>query len=126
MPKNQHEMSGARWWLKGSDGVDPSGAQPISFCQVGAQSLQREKLDLVLLELLKGSHHMCSGYRLRLSRVLHPPLNQLLYKLLRGVHSEKECQEEADQQACAEGDPKHLVLAQTKALSDPLDVRLVP
>ena len=37
-----------------------------------------------------------------------------------------ECQEEADQQALNEGDPEHLVLAQTKPLPDPLDVGLVP
>ena len=38
----------------------------------------------------------------------------------------QKCQEEADQQTFAEGDPQHLVLAQTKALSDPLDIGLVP
>ena len=38
----------------------------------------------------------------------------------------QECQEVADQQTFAEGDPQHLVLAQTKALSYPLDVRLMP
>ena len=38
----------------------------------------------------------------------------------------QECQYVADQQAFAKGDPEHLVLAQTKALSDPLDVRLMP
>ena len=37
-----------------------------------------------------------------------------------------ECKEVADQQTFAEGDPEHLVLAQAKALSDPLDVRLLP
>ena len=38
----------------------------------------------------------------------------------------QECQQVADQQTFAEGDPQHLVLAQTKALSDPLDVCLMP
>ena len=38
----------------------------------------------------------------------------------------QECQDVADQQTFTEGDPQHLVLAQTKALSDPLDVRLMP
>ena len=38
----------------------------------------------------------------------------------------EECQDVADQQAFAKGDPEHLVFAQTKALSDPLDVRLMP
>ena len=37
-----------------------------------------------------------------------------------------ECQDEADQKSFAEGDPQHLVIAQTKALSDPLVVRLMP
>ena len=37
----------------------------------------------------------------------------------------QECQYVADQQAFAKGDPEHLVLAQTKALTDPLDVRLM-
>ena len=39
------------------------------------------------IELLEGSHHVCSGYRLRLTSVLHPSLYKLLYKLLGGVHS---------------------------------------
>ena len=38
----------------------------------------------------------------------------------------QECQDVADQQTFAEGDPQHLVLTQTKALSDPLDGRLMP
>ena len=38
----------------------------------------------------------------------------------------QECQDVTDQQAFAKGDPEHLVLAQTKALSDPLDVRFMP
>ena len=38
----------------------------------------------------------------------------------------QECQEVAVQQAFSKGDPEHLVLVQTKALSDPLDVPLVP
>ena len=42
------------------------------------------------------------------------------------VDCKKECQDVADQQAFAKGDPEHLVLAQTKALSDPLDVRFMP
>ena len=68
---------------------------------------------------------------MRLPSHLHPPLDELLYKLLSGVHwlvngVNHERQDEADQQTFAEGDPQHLVLAQTKALSDPLDVGLVP
>ena len=45
-----------------------------------------------------------------------------------GVHSamNQECQDVTDQQTFAEGDAQHLVFAQTKALSDPLDVRLMP
>ena len=39
---------------------------------------------------------------------------------------DQECQKVADQQTFSEGDPRHLVLAQTKALSDPLDIRLMP
>ena len=96
---------------------------------MGAQSLQRFfKLVLVFLEPFEGSHHVCGGYRSRLSRVLHPSLNELLNKLLSGVHLavNHECKEVADQQTFAEGDPEHLGLAQTKALSDPLDVRLMP
>ena len=38
----------------------------------------------------------------------------------------QECQDVADQQTFAEGDPQHLVFAQTKALPDPLDDRLMP
>ena len=38
----------------------------------------------------------------------------------------QECQDVADQQTFTEGDPQHLVLAQTKALSYPLYVRLMP
>ena len=38
----------------------------------------------------------------------------------------QECQDVTDQQTFTEGDPQHLVLAQTKALSDPLDVCLMP
>ena len=96
---------------------------------MGAQSLQRFlRLVFVFLELLEGSHHVCGGYRLRLPRVLHPSLDELLYKLLSGVHlaMNHECKEVADQQAFAEGYPEHLVLAQPKALSDPLDVCLMP
>ena len=59
-----------------------SGAKPIPFCQVGAQSLQLEKLDLVLLKLFEGRQHVCCGYRLRLSGVLHASLYELFYELL--------------------------------------------
>ena len=38
----------------------------------------------------------------------------------------QECQDVADQQTFAKGDPQHLVFAQTKALSDPLNGRLMP
>ena len=38
----------------------------------------------------------------------------------------QECQDVADEQTFTEGDPEHLVLAQAKVLSYPLDVRLVP
>ena len=38
----------------------------------------------------------------------------------------QERQDVADQQTFAKGDPEHLILAQTKAMSDPLDVRLMP
>ena len=38
----------------------------------------------------------------------------------------QECKDVADQQAFAKSDPEHLVLAKAKALSDPLDVRLLP
>ena len=62
------------------------------------------------------------------SSVLHPSLDELLYKLLRGVHSavKQERQEVADPQTFAKGDPQHLVLAQTKPLPDPFDVGLMP
>ena len=36
----------------------------------------------VFLALLESSHHVGSGYRLRLASVLHPPFDQLLYELL--------------------------------------------
>ena len=38
----------------------------------------------------------------------------------------QECQDVADQQTFAEGDPQHLVFAQTKLLPNPFYVRLVP
>ena len=38
----------------------------------------------------------------------------------------QERQDVADHQTFAKGDPKHLVFAQTKALPDPFDARLVP
>ena len=38
----------------------------------------------------------------------------------------QECQDVTDQQTFAEGDAQHLVFAQAKALSDPLDVCLMP
>ena len=86
------------------------------------------RLFLVFLELLEGSQHVGSGYRLRLASVLHPSLYELLYKLLIGVHSavKQEREEIANQQTFAEGDPKHLVLTQTKTLPDPFDIGLVP
>ena len=101
------------------------------FVAPGSSTEGCASLLLVFPELHECSQHVGSGYRLRLTRVLHPSLDQLLYKLLSGVHwlvngVNYECQEEADQQAFAEGDPQHLVLAQTKALSDPLDGRLMP
>ena len=83
---------------------------------------------IVLLELLEGGQHVGSRNRLRLSSVLHPSLDELLNQLLSGVHSavKHEGQEVANQQTLAKGDPEHLVFAQAKALSDPLDVGLVP
>ena len=59
---------------------------------------------------------------------MHPLLDQLFDELLSAVHSAvyQECQEVADQQAFSEGDPKHLVLAQTKSLPDSFDDGLVP
>ena len=41
---------------------------------------------MVFLELLESSHHVGGGYRLRLISVLHPPLDELFYKLLSGFH----------------------------------------
>ena len=38
----------------------------------------------------------------------------------------QECQQVADEQTFAKGDPEHLVLAQAKAFPDPLDVGLMP
>ena len=38
----------------------------------------------------------------------------------------QERQQVADEQTFAKGDPEHLVLAQTKAFPDPLDVGLMP
>ena len=38
----------------------------------------------------------------------------------------QECQEVADQQTFAEGDPQHLVLTRTEALSEALNGRLMP
>ena len=90
--------------------------------------MQRVWLLLVFPQLLESCHHVGSGYRLRLSSDPHPPLNQFLHELLGGVHSamNQKCHDEADQQTFAEGDPQHLVFAQTKLLSNPFYVRLVP
>ena len=65
---------------------------------------------------------------MRLASVLHPSLDELLYKLMSEIHSamKQERQEVANQQTFAEGDPKHLVLTQTKTLPDPFDIGLVP
>ena len=52
---------------------------------MGANSA--DPLGLVFLELLESSHHVCSGYRLRLSSVLDPSLDELFYKSLSEVHS---------------------------------------
>ena len=60
-------------------------AHPITFCEVGTKS--DEPLGLVFLELLESSHHLCSGYLLRLSSVLDPSLYELFYKSLSGVDS---------------------------------------
>ena len=38
----------------------------------------------------------------------------------------QECQDVSDQQSFGEGDTQHLVFAQTKALSNPLDGRHMP
>ena len=83
--------------------------------------MQRVWLLLVFPQLLESCHHVGSGYRLRLSSNPHPPLNQFLHELLGGVHSamNQDCQDVADQQTFAEGDPQHLVFAQTKLLSNP-------
>ena len=43
-------------------------------------------LTLLFLELLESSHHVCHSNCLRLPSVLHPPLDQLLYELVSGVH----------------------------------------
>ena len=69
------------------------------------------KLVLFSLELLEGRQNVCSGYRLGLPGVLHPSLDELLDKLLSGVHSavNEERQEVADHQTFAKGDPEHLV-----------------
>ena len=111
----------------------PIGAQLI--CQ-GTEQRSRTRcgvvgfawLALVLLKLLEGSKHVRSGYRLTLASVLHSSLYKLLYELLSGVHSavKQECQEVADHQTFAKGDPQHLVFAQTKPLPDPFDVGLMP
>ena len=80
---------------------------------MGAQRLQRFfRLVLVFLELLKCSHHVCRGYRLRLSRVLHPSLDELLS----GVHlaMNHDCKEVADQQTFAEGDPEQFDTCSTE------------
>ena len=93
--------------------------------------MQRVWLLLLFPQLLEGSHNIGCGYRLRFPSHLHPPLDELLYKFLSAVHwllnsVNHERQDEADKETLAEGDPQHLVLAQTKSLSDPLDVGLVP
>jgi len=41
---------------------------------------------MVFLELHESSHHVGSRYRLRLTSVLHQPLDELFYKLLSGFH----------------------------------------
>ena len=80
------------------------------------------------LEPLKSRQHPGSRYRFRLSSVLHPSSDELLYKLLSGVHSAvtQDCQEVADHQTFAKGDPQHLVFSQAQPLPDPFDVGLMP
>ena len=46
-----------------------------------------EEARLLFPQLLESCHHVCSGYRLRLSSVLHSSLYKLFYESLRGVHS---------------------------------------
>ena len=45
------------------------------------------RLGLIFFELLESCHHVCSGYRLRLSSVLHSSFYKLFYESLRVVHS---------------------------------------
>ena len=47
----------------------------------------RFRLGLIFFELFESCHHVCSGYRLRLSSVLHSSLYKLFYEFLRRVHS---------------------------------------
>ena len=77
------------------------------------QRLAGCELGLLLLELLEGSQHICSGYRLRLSGGLHQFLCQLFYKLLSGVHLavKKKRQDVADCKSLHEGYGQVLVLA---------------
>ena len=45
------------------------------------------RLCLIFFELLESCHHVCSGYRLRLSSVLYSSLYKLFYESLGGFHS---------------------------------------
>ena len=59
---------------------------------------------------------------------LHPSRKKLLNEFLGGVHSavNQKRHDVPNNHTFSEGDAKHLVLAQIKALSDPLDARLMP
>ena len=96
--------------------------------QGGAKGFHGVWLLLIFPQLLESCHHVGCRNRVSFSSVLYPSLDELLYKLLNGIHSvvKQECKEVADQQPLAEGDPEHLVLTQAKPLPDPLDVPLVP
>ena len=59
---------------------------------------------------------------------LHPSRKKLLNEFLGGVFSavNQKRHDVPNNHTFSEGDAKHLVLAQIKALSDPLDARLMP
>ena len=62
-------------------------AAATGFASLKRRSTIRFRLGLIFFELLESCHHICSGYRLRLSSVLHSSLYKLFYESLRGVHS---------------------------------------
>ena len=71
-------------WIYGSFSCKAAPTDLVSLKQCPSI---RFRLGLIFFELFESCHHVCSGYRLRLSSVLHSSLYKLFYESLRRVHS---------------------------------------